>query len=116
LITRENLDHYKGWEEPTLAERGPKATPIAKDPRVVPILYATNRVLKTDAASKVPQFSSERSQNITFGSAAVRVPEKHKIGAVERPWEFTVFGVTLWRAEERDTDHFTLPEVKVLTK
>ena len=117
LITRENVRGYKGWEEPALTPTPtPTPTPIAKDPRVVPILYATNRVRKMDAPDKFPRFSSERSPTLTFGSALVRVPENHVFGTVDRPGEKTYWFIFTEREEERAKDHFTLPDVRVLTK
>jgi len=134
LITRENIDQYKGWGEPTPAPTPtatpestptttpavrpatkPEAKPIEKDPRVVSVLYATDRVLKEHAAGNSPNFSFELSATLTFGSAAVRVPENHRYGHVERPGERWFLWISTPETE-RPRDHFTLRDLRVLTK
>ena len=83
---------------------------ITKDPRVIALLYATNRVLKTAAGAETPQFSTDWSPNLTFGSAAVRVPEEHTKGRVERPetdWFFYLLVACGLPDPERPRDHFT---------
>ena len=74
------------------------------DPQLISVLYVSNRVV--DFATSPPLFSSKRSPNLTFGFAEVRVPENHKLGAVERPRRLVVWGITVRRDGERDADHF----------
>jgi hypothetical protein len=65
----------------------PSPTPTSTpDPQLVPVLFATNRQRKIDgsASANLADFSSERSQNLTFGKAVVRVPERHKKGKIEK--------------------------------
>ena len=99
----------------------PTATrsPIANDPRQVTVLYATNRVRKADAGTtaEVPRFSSERGQDLTFGSAVIRVPEHHQPGHVERPREkWFLYVIPAGKEAENLRDHFTLLNLRVLTK
>jgi hypothetical protein len=90
------------------------SAPPVGDPRLVNVLYATNRVIHFSAQNVVKRFSSERSGDLTYGTAAVRVPEKHRLGVVERPRQQSFLGFRLWTEEEKDTDHFILSEVRVL--
>jgi glycerol kinase len=53
------------------------------DTRLVQLFYATNRGSETDADvdTDLKRFSAKRSLDLTFGSAVVRVPESHRLGA-----------------------------------
>lgn len=53
------------------------------DPRVVELLFATNRIPVIE--SKGPDFTGERADTLSFGACQVRVPEDHKIGQLELP-------------------------------
>ena len=107
----DSLAGLEGWPTPTPAV---SETPTVKDPRVVPILYAPNRTCET--TGKFPQFSAERSPTLTFGSALVRIPENHVFGQVERPVERTYWFFVKVREKEKQTDHFTLPDVRLLSR
>jgi esterase/lipase superfamily enzyme len=54
-----------------------------RDPRVVELLFATNRVLWDSPA--VTDFTGDRAHELSFGACQVRVPEDHKIGQLELP-------------------------------
>src|SRR5262249_53820790 len=87
-----------------------------RDPQLMSILFATNRVVKIDNFGHIgtESFTSERSlEKLTFGSVLVRVPENHQIGIIERPWDLTVWGVTVAR-RERSTDHFVFRGMRTL--
>ncbi|MFY9655210.1 MAG: alpha/beta fold hydrolase [Methylocystis sp.] len=90
----------------------------SSDLRVVDILFATLRKLDTDeeeAARGAAAFSGERSDTLNFGRARVRVPEGHKMGRVELPGGFSLFG---WQLTQEETDperHFVLRSVQSLT-
>lgn len=94
---------------------------VAKDSRpqrFVTVLYATNRAVEIvdSARGKVTKLSYKRSPDLIFGSAVVRVPEEHKIGAVERPLKVSIYGITILNEEEKESKHFILSEVTVLTR
>ena len=93
-------------------------SPSVNDPRQVTLLYVTNRIRKADgeATAEVPQFSSERSQDLTFGSAVVRVPENHQHGDVERPKEKWFLCFDLGKEKESVRDHFVLLNLRVFNK
>jgi esterase/lipase superfamily enzyme len=88
------------------------------DDRSISVLYATNRACDVvdSTIDEVPRFSYNRSSNLTYGSAMVRVPESHKLGHVEHPAHWSIWGITMWREEEKDSKHFTLQRVTRLTQ
>jgi hypothetical protein len=89
------------------------------DFRIIPVLYATNRVVtRTQGGGILEGVTYRRSPELTFGVSLIRVPEKHELGNIERPFPFklTVFGFTLWRSTEKDTEHFVLRQVTTLSK
>jgi hypothetical protein len=91
-------------------------TPASDDPRVMSVLFATNRVLKLNNARQFPIFSSERSPYLTFGTAAVRVPDNHHQGELKRPGLDLVLllGFFIVKTEaERPADHFILTDLRV---
>ena len=75
------------------------------DNRSVGLLYATSR--KASSPGSV-SYSHERSSSLNFGAVRVRVPEKHKIGVVERPWEYGIFGIKASGAKEDKEKHFII--------
>lgn len=82
-----------------------KTTPAAEAPqdrRAVGLLIASTRTWAGDT------LSDERSPTLNYARTAVRIPEDHRIGQVERPWEIGVFGWTLYRQPERESKHFIL--------
>ena len=82
-----------------------------EDPRIVDILYATNRernyVEKRDVT-----YTGQRADNLSFGVAQVRVPDNHSEGNVERPWTFTFVTLNLYTAKEDPRNHFIVRAVK----
>lgn len=107
----------EGWiEKQSTRETTPIGLPQT-DPQVVTVLYATNRVVNASTNELIPaQVTALRSPNLSFGSVAVRIPEKHDIGEVEQPKEITFIGVTLWREELSEKEHFVLGEIHPFTK
>jgi esterase/lipase superfamily enzyme len=84
---------------------------VAQDRQSVGLLLATTRNWEADGT-----LGFARSPALGFGSAAVRVPEDHRIGRVERPWELRVFGWTLYRRPEIEDKHFKLQSLKRLNR
>jgi esterase/lipase superfamily enzyme len=78
------------------------------DPRVVDILFATLRKLEQADTPAAPTFSGERGQALSYGRARVRIPEDHKIGRLELPGGFSIFGIQLTHEETDPKKHFIL--------
>jgi esterase/lipase superfamily enzyme len=90
------------------------AGPETVDRHLVRIFYATNRMpISTGGRA---DYSGERADNLSYGTAYVRVPQSHKYGEdVTRP-----FGMDLWvwkyhvvniHFQENPNEHFTIEEV-----
>ncbi|MGJ0508836.1 MAG: alpha/beta hydrolase [Methylocystis sp.] len=69
----------------------------ASDPRIRDILYATvrQRDESDEGSPGVVTYTGERSQTLSFGRARVHIPEGHKIGRIEIPGGFSLFGIQL---------------------
>lgn len=85
------------------------------DPRVVDILFATLRKLEQADTPLAPTFSGERGQALSYGRARVRIPEDHKIGRLELPGGFSIFGIRLTNEETDPKKHFLLRSRQPLT-
>ncbi len=83
------------------------------DPRVVDIFYATNR-LKHQVQEEL-SYSGERADQLSFGTARVRVPDNHIEGSVERPWRFSVLTIEFGK-NENEKDHFVIRELRELDR
>lgn len=97
---------------PGAEERG-KPDPPAVDPRVVEFLYATTRAKKDKQAENV-SYSGERGP-LSFGAASVRIPDDHKIGRIELPSSWSVFGLDLVTAPN-EHKHFVIKNVVPLSE
>jgi len=94
--------------------QGPQTTEkpvLPRDPRLINVLYATNREIDGPAVGEInaKEITDKRSPILAYGSAAIRVPEAHKIGRVERPSDsdITFLGITISKSKEDEKKHFT---------
>lgn len=96
----------------------PKTVEAAKEPDwdVVPVFFGTDRAQQADP--KRLQFSWERGRKLTLGRALVTVPRAHQVPQVERPWVVKVpyFQVKIYEQAEDPKRHFTMQELRALTK
>jgi esterase/lipase superfamily enzyme len=76
-----------------------------QDPRIMQIFWGTNRASDENSESR---FGGERGHQLQLGVAAVRIPENHRIGRVEQPFELTILSYRLWRQNSRSDQHFVL--------
>jgi len=83
---------------------------------VVPVFYGTDRAEEPNP--KRVAFSSERGRRLQLGRALVTVPKIHEVPQIERPWALRIpyFNVTIYEEEEDPKKHFTIPEIKKLSK
>ena len=89
-------------------------SPPAVDPRIVEFLFATTRQATLNSPVDRVVYSGDRGP-LTFGAVSVRVPEDHKIGHIELPSSWKIFGITL-RTETPNADkHFIIKRVAPLT-
>ncbi len=87
-----------------------------KDWDLVPVFYGTDRAVEPNAQRLV--FGSDRGRRLQLGEALVTVPKVHQVPQVERPWAVKIpyFDVTIYEQKEDPKQHFTIKEIKALTK
>jgi len=93
----------------------PTLTPQS-DWDVVPVFYGTDR--DHEPNPKRLSYNSDRAHRLELGRALVTVPKIHQIPQIERPWAIRIpyFDVTIYEQAEDPKKHFTLQEIKSLTK
>lgn len=96
----------------------PSATAAAAptDWDVVPVFYGTDRN-RRDQAKRIA-YGSDRARRLELGRAMITVPKAHQIPNVERPWVIKIpyIDVTLYSEAEDPKRHFTIQELKALSK
>jgi esterase/lipase superfamily enzyme len=83
---------------------------------VVPVFYGTDRNRDAQVARVV--YGSERARRLELGRALVTVPKVHEVPNIERPWVYRLpfTQIVLYSESEDPKRHFTLKEVRELTK
>jgi esterase/lipase superfamily enzyme len=83
---------------------------------VVPVFYGTDR--DHEPNPKRLAYNADRAHRLELGRALVTVPKIHQIPQIERPWAIRIpyFDVTIYEQAEDPKKHFTLQEIKSLTK
>ena len=63
-------------------------------------------------------YNSERGRRLDLGRALVTVPKNHEVPMIERPWVIRIpyFDVTIYEEDEDPKEHFTIKDIKALTK
>jgi esterase/lipase superfamily enzyme len=82
---------------------------------IVPVFYGTdrNRVKQEGRVG----YANDRAKRLEMGRALVSVPLDHKVPNIERPRAWTIPYLGTIRLEKEDPNkHFTVREIKVLTK
>ena len=107
------------FEEEPLRPRAPRAAASASGTsggaehgRIVEFFFATNR--KRAATSERASFTHERNDQLQFGAVQVSVPLDHKIGRLELPSSWWLFGFTIWKGKEDRNKHFVILRSNVL--
>lgn len=96
------------------AEPAKDEEPKAYD--LVPVYYGTDRAVEPNA--KRLQYGTVRDHKLHLGRAMVTVPTSHKVPNIERPWviEIPYFKYKVYEEKEDPAKHFTMQEVKALSK
>ncbi len=83
---------------------------------VVPVFYGTDR--EQTALPKRIDYGANRARRLELGRALVTIPKSHEVPAVERPWAIRIpyFDVTLYEEAEDPQKHFTMKELKALSR
>ena len=83
---------------------------------VVPVFYGTDRVHKDEP--KRIFYTGERARRLELGRALITVPKTHQVPKIERPFAIRVpyINVTIYEQAEDPKQHFTIRELKSLTR
>jgi esterase/lipase superfamily enzyme len=83
---------------------------------VVPVFYGTDRVRKDEP--KRISYTTARAHRLELGHALVTVPRSHQVPNIERPFAIRIpyFQVTVYEQAEDPKKHFTIKELKTLTR
>ena len=118
----------------TLARRAPapsEASPPAETPPapppgvaaqpegawdIVPVYYGTDRQ-RTEEPKRI-SYGGERARRLELGRALVTVPKTHQVPNIERPFAVRIpfTNITVYEQAEDPKHHFTLRELKALTR
>ena len=83
---------------------------------VMPVFFGTDR--KRGPAGKRITYIADRNGRLELGRAEITVPKLHQVPNIERPFAITVpfTSITLYEAAEDPSKHFTIRELKDLTR
>ena len=83
---------------------------------VMPVFFGTDR--KRGTSNKRLTYVADRNGRLELGRAEVTVPKLHQVPNIERPFAITVpfTSITLYEAAEDPSKHFTIREMKGLTR
>ena len=95
------------------ASCGAQARTFSSDPRLVEFLFATDRVPQNGA--QAVSFSGDRQSALSFGAVSVHVPETHKIGRIELPSVWKVWGIELRHEPLDEAKHFVIRQLQIMT-
>lgn len=114
-----NLEEKPAAEAPVEGRRGlepPVATEQQVDWDVVPVFYGTDRAMEANPKRLV--YGWERGRRLELGRALVTVPRHHQVPTIERPWVIRIpyFDVVVYEEAEDPKRHFTMKEIKALTR
>jgi esterase/lipase superfamily enzyme len=109
----------EGARRPTTRSAAPPASSgaaPASDWAVVPVFFGTDRS-RLDRPKRIG-YGPTRGHRLEVGRALVTVPKAHQVPNVERPWTIRIpyTSVVLYQQEEDPKKHFTIQELKALSK
>lgn len=83
---------------------------------VVPVYYGTDRAVAE--GEKRLDYGAIRGRRLALGQALVTVPKVHEVPQVERPWVLRLpyVGLTIYEEAEDPEKHFTMKEIKGLSR
>ena len=102
---------------PAPLRNGGAGTRSASEPwDVVPVFYGTDRS-REGQATRVA-YGSDRARRLELGRALITVPKVHEVPNIERPWVYRLpfTQIVLYSEAEDPKRHFTMKEVRPLTK
>ena len=108
--------------EPLPPAETPRAPPpgVAAQPEgawdIVPVYYGTDRQ-RAEEPKRI-SYGGERARRLELGRALVTVPKTHQVPNIERPFAVRIpfTNITVYEQAEDPKHHFTLRELKALTR
>jgi esterase/lipase superfamily enzyme len=90
--------------------------PPSTDWDVVPVFFGTDRG-RRDLPKRI-SYGTDRGHKLEVGRALITVPKAHQVPNVERPWAIKIpyTSVILYQQDEDPKRHFTIQEIKALSK
>ncbi len=106
----------KGAEAPEGAARARGLVAPEQKWDVEPVFFGTDRA--EEANPKRLSYGSDRGRRLEIGRALVTIPKLHQVPQIERPWAIRIpyFDVTIYEQAEDPNKHFTMQEIKRLSK
>ncbi|UDQ90772.1 alpha/beta hydrolase [Xanthobacter autotrophicus] len=101
-VVKELINQYN------FEKSAPPREPIV-DRRVVEFLVATTRKRSDGINNVIASYGGDRG-DLSYAVASVRIPEDHKIGRIELPGSWSLFGIT-WSDSQNDEKHFRIKKV-----
>jgi esterase/lipase superfamily enzyme len=92
---------------------GAQPRAFSSDPRLVEFLFATDRVPQNGA--QAVSFTGDRQPTLTFGAVSVHVPVTHKIGRIELPSVWKVWGIELRHEPLDENKHFVVRQLQIMS-
>jgi esterase/lipase superfamily enzyme len=103
-----------GREAPAAPPAAPPSDAVGWD--VVPVFYGTDRMRRPETTRVT--YTVDRARRLELGQALVTVPKVHQVPSIERPFAIRIpfFQVAIYEQAEDPSQHFTIKELKSLTR
>lgn len=82
--------------------------------REVEFLFATDREARKNTSPI--EFVGDRQEQLSYGAVTVRIPEDHRVGKIELPATWKLFGYEIYREKESDKKHFSLRRASIVSE
>jgi esterase/lipase superfamily enzyme len=117
LISREGAGQVKPSCPRYYRVRGERYTSQPSGPfAIVRIFFGTDRKREdrelTESMKRI-DFNDTPNKKLSLGQAVVSVPKDHRVTQIERPWQLTIAGVTIYSEAESAAKHFTIQRIEL---
>ncbi|WP_315769228.1 MULTISPECIES: alpha/beta hydrolase [unclassified Bradyrhizobium] len=113
-IRFENLRRRPAAAEYLNFETGLELLWLGHEPRIVELLFATNRAPVKGAMTR--WFGPDRAEALAFGACRVRIPEDHRIGHLELPKKTNWLKLRFTDEAVDETRHFVVKRIGVFDR
>ena len=111
-----SLDVYRSRLDDCFRGLGVCPSLFSKPPgdREVEFLFATDRKPRPDTSPI--EFVGDRQEHLSYGAVTVRIPLDHRIGKIELPATWKLFGYEIHREKQNDEKHFSLKRANIISE